>query len=120
MDAAHENLARVQVRETAALQAAQQRSDADKSRQKHIKALQTQQNKARSFHVQLACMCVSQTTEEFLKLMHVPACLKRIQQHRCFPVAAEAVPLAARYAACFSKVKAIVLNTSVRGSSANA
>lgn len=58
VNAAHENLARAQVRQTAGLQAAKQQSDADKSRQKRIKALQTQQSKARSLHVQLACMHV--------------------------------------------------------------
>ena len=47
VDSAHENLARVQVRQAAALQTAKQLSEADKSRQKRIKALQTQQTKAR-------------------------------------------------------------------------
>ncbi|KAL3150461.1 hypothetical protein ABBQ32_000287 [Trebouxia sp. C0010 RCD-2024] len=48
LDAAHENLARAQVRQAAAVQAAKQQSEADKSRQKRIKVLQTQQTKARS------------------------------------------------------------------------
>lgn len=52
MDATHETLARTQVRQTAALQAAKQQADAEKSRQKSTKALQTQQVKARSSCVQ--------------------------------------------------------------------
>ena len=48
VDVAHENLARAQVRQAAAVQAAKQLSEADKSRQKRIKALQTQQTRARS------------------------------------------------------------------------
>lgn len=89
VDATHENLARAQVRQTAALQAAKQQADAEKSRQKSTKALQAQQLKARLSHVELACTCVLVIPQKnFWKSCML---LQGPHQHSCSPVTTTAV-----------------------------